>query len=86
MALLRELERTAGLKLPVGNLVVEAEETRQRLDAAVQGNPEHLAMLHALEARHDEMTQAAPTDAGDIPSADELAAEVEQFLRDQGPE
>lgn len=86
LALLRQLERTAGLTLPVGNLVQEAEDTRQRLDAAVQGNPEHLAMLHALEARHDEMVQAAPTVEGEIPSADELAAEVEQFLRDQGPE
>ena len=86
LALLRQLERTAGLTLPVGNLVQEAEDTRQRLDAAVQGNPEHLAMLHALEARHDEMVQAAPTVDGEIPSADELAAEVEQFLRDQGPE
>jgi hypothetical protein len=31
------------------------------------------------------MTQGAPTPEADIPSADELAAEVEQFLRDQGP-
>jgi len=70
--------------LPMGELAGAAEETRQRLDAAVQSNPEHLAMLHALEARHDEMIQAAPTAEADIPSADELAAEVEQFLRDQG--
>jgi len=86
LALLRQLERTAGLSLPLGTLPQEAEETRQRLDTAVQGNPEHLAMLHALEARHDEMTQAGPTPEAEIPSADELAAEVEQFLRDQGPE
>jgi hypothetical protein len=86
LALLRQLERTADLSLPTGSLAHDAEETRQRLDAAVQGNPEHLAMLHALEARHDEMAQAAPAPDGEIPSADELAAEVEQFLRDQGPE
>jgi hypothetical protein len=86
LALLRQLERTAGLTLPLGNLVAEAEETRQRLDAAVQGNTEHLAMLRALEARHDEMVASAgmATEVdGEIPSADELAAEVEQFLRDQ---
>ncbi len=86
LALIRQLERTAGLTLPTGSLGDEAEATRQRLDAAVQGNPEHLAMLHALEARHDEMIQAAgPATEAEIPSADELAAEVEQFLRDQGP-
>lgn len=86
LALLRQLERTAGLTLPLGSLVAEAEETRQRLDAAVQGNTEHLAMLRALEARHDEMlasADAAATVEGELPSADELAAEVEQFLRDQ---
>lgn len=86
LALLRQLERTAGLTLPLGNLVAEAEETRQRLDAAVQGNTEHVAMLRALEARHDEMvasTGMATEVDGEIPSADELAAEVEQFLRDQ---
>lgn len=85
LALIRQLERTAGLELPTGSLADEAEATRQRLDAAVQGNPEHLSMLHALEARHDEMIQSVgPAAEADIPSADELAAEVEQFLRDQG--
>ena len=86
LALLRQLERTAGLTLPLGNLVADAEATRRRLDEAVQGNPEHLGMLRALEARHDEMLAAsgAAAEAEDIPSADELAAEVEQFLRDQG--
>jgi hypothetical protein len=86
LALLRQLERTAGLSLPLGTLAADAEETRQRLDAAVQGNSEHLAMLHALETRHDAMLEAtAPAPPADIPSADELAAEVEQYLRDQGP-
>lgn len=86
LALLRQLERTAGLSLPLGTLAQDAEETRQRLDEAVKANPEHLAMLRTLEARHDEMVQAAPTAEAEIPSADELAAEVEQFLRDQGPD
>lgn len=84
LALLRQLERTAGLSLPTGNLAQAAEETRHRLDNAVQANPEHLAMLHALEARHDELMADTATPEADIPSADELAAEVEQFLRDQG--
>lgn len=83
LALLRQLERTTGLTLPTGELADRAEETRQRLDAAVQGNPEHLAMLEALEARHDELVADGGPGA-DLPSADELAAEVEQFLRDQG--
>jgi hypothetical protein len=83
LALLRELERVAGLSLPTGTLEADAEQTRLRLDRAVRGNPEHEAMIEALEARHDEMVQGSA--APEIPTADELAAEVEQFLRDQGP-
>jgi hypothetical protein len=87
LALLQQLQRTAGLLLPLGSLAEDAERTRHRIDAALAVNPEHLAMLHNLEARHDEMTDAGPSpDAPPLPSADELAAEVERFLRDQGPE
>ncbi len=83
LALIRELEKVGDLSLPVGNLAQDAEETRQRLDAAVANNPEHLSMLRALEARHDEMLGATATEELEPVSADELAAEVEQFLRDQ---
>jgi hypothetical protein len=82
LALIRQLEQTAGLSLPVGSLPEDADATRLRIDEALAANPEHLAMLHALEERHDEISPggAAP---GSLPSADELAAEVERFLRDQ---
>jgi len=85
LALIRQLEAVGGLSLPVGSLPGDAEATRQRLDAAVANNAEHLAMLRALEERHDEMVGSAtpPVDDAEVPSADELAAEVEQFLRDQ---
>lgn len=83
LALIRQLERSAGLSLPTGDLIESAEATRGRIDEAMSDNPDHLALLHSLEARHDELLQAAPTSA--LPSADELAEEVEQFLRDQGP-
>ncbi|MGI8756561.1 MAG: proteasome assembly chaperone family protein [Acidimicrobiales bacterium] len=83
LALIRQLERSAGLSLPTGDLIESADATRGRIDEAMSDNPDHLALLHSLEARHDELVQAAPTSA--LPSADELAEEVEQFLRDQGP-
>ena len=87
LALIQQLGRSAGIVAPVGDLEIEAERTRNRIDAAMAANSEHLAMLHILEARHDESVaeaQVRPMDQ-DIPSADELAEEVEQFLRDQGP-
>ncbi|HYP74069.1 MAG TPA: PAC2 family protein, partial [Microbacterium sp.] len=48
-------------------------------------------MLHTLEERYDSYmagsTNAQPIiHTGDLPSADELAAELERFLADRGPD
>jgi hypothetical protein len=66
--------------------VGDAEIQRVRIDQLVGGNDEHQAMVQQLETAYDAVEdaggpQVAPTD---LPSADELAAEVERFLRDQG--
>lgn len=79
VALLEQLEVVAGLQLPRGELEVEADDTTARLDSAIARNDEHTAMLRALEEDADE----TPAE-GEIPSGDELAAELERFLRDQG--
>lgn len=78
-ALLDTVEAVTGLRLPRGDLEQGAVETGERLDSTIARNDEHTAMLHALEADADE----APSE-GEIPSGDELAAELERFLRDQG--
>ncbi len=85
LALIEQLERTAGLRLPKADLAGDADRTRNRIDLAMASNPEHLAMLRAMEARYDEAIAEAGVDgvAGPLPSADELAEEVERFLRDQ---
>lgn len=87
LALIEQLERTAGLRLPKGQLPSETERTRNRIDAAMANNADHLNLLHNLEQRHDEQLAAGVGVAdGPLPSADELAEEVERFLRDQGTE
>lgn len=76
----------AGLTLDTSGLRREAGVQRERLDQLVAGNPEHLEMLGKLEAAYDEVHGGSPpvTDSTQpIPTVDELAAEVEQFLRDQ---
>ena len=85
LALLEQLERTAGLRLPKGSLGGDADRTRNRIDVAMSANTDHLAMLHALEQRHDELLADNSHYASDarLPSADELGEEVERFLRDQ---
>jgi len=84
VALIESLARVADLSLPVGDLPARADATRSRLNELMAQNPQHEAMLRQLETAWD---SAEPDDTasglGDLPSGDDLAAELEQFLRDQ---
>jgi ferric-dicitrate binding protein FerR (iron transport regulator) len=65
-----------------------ADATRARLDELIAQNPEHTAMLRQLEQAWEQAEPATDTPfaASDLPSGDELMAELEQFLRDQRPD
>ncbi|MFL6207198.1 MAG: proteasome assembly chaperone family protein [Acidimicrobiales bacterium] len=80
LALLQGANRVTGLDLPLGNLPDLAETSRQRIDELIAQNPEHTAMLEQLEAQAD---QQASSTALQATSGDELAAELERFLREQ---
>jgi hypothetical protein len=83
-ALVQALCADNGLHFDSSRLRRESAVQRERLDQLVANNPEHAGMLQQLESAYDE-THGAPLsdNTADIPSVDELAAEVEQFLRDQ---
>ncbi len=81
LSLLESVAMVGDLSLPTGSLEDEAREARSRLDEIISGNEDHARMVAALESEAD--SSAAP---GPLPSGDELAAELEQFLREQGPE
>ena len=91
VALLDGLGEVAGLRFDTEDLRRQAVVQRQRLDELVAANPDHVAMLHQLEAAYDEMVAQTggsvrglgDVDPADLPTGDELAAELEQFLRDQ---
>jgi hypothetical protein len=90
LALLEGLRDVAGLSLDTGQLAIDAAATRDRLDALVAENPEHQAMVHQLEQVVDSGLGGPDEDApllglGDLPSGDELAAELQEFLN-QRPE
>ena len=73
------LARVSGLTLDAGPLRAAAEEARQRVDELVTNNPEHSSMVQRLEAAAD---QSEGTSLGEeLPSGEELAAELEKFLR-----
>lgn len=85
-ALLEGLARVAGLQIPTTALHQEAELLVQRVDGLIAANAEHGSMVAQLEAAYDAQVDSTPNSglAGErLPSADELAAEVERFLRDQ---
>lgn len=76
----------SGLSIDTSTLRREAGVQRERLDQLVAGNPEHVEMLSKLEMAYDEVhggSTSVPDATIPLPTVDELAAEVEQFLRDQ---
>ena len=78
-ALIDGLARVAGLTLDASHLRASAEEARQRVDDLMGNNPEHSSMVEQLEEVADE---TEGTSLGEeLPSGDELAAELEKFLR-----
>lgn len=81
------LAALAGLRLDATPLREAAKVLRVRLDGLVADNPEHQAMVSQLEASVDaELANEPNSGLGgiEVPSGDELAAEVERFLRDVG--
>jgi hypothetical protein len=77
IALLEHAGRHLGVTLPLGSLTEEAAAQRQRLDAAVEADPDSKEYVLRLEGAMEEER---------IPSGDELAQEIERFLRGQAGE
>ena len=78
-SLIEGLARIAGLTLDASALRNAADEARLRVDDLVTNNPEHSSMVEQLEEVADENEGNSLGD--DVPSGDELAAELERFLR-----
>lgn len=78
-ALIEKLAATAGLTLDASHLRASADEARQRVDDLVTNNPDHGAMVEQLEEVADEVEGTSLGE--ELPSGDELAEELERFLR-----
>jgi proteasome assembly chaperone (PAC2) family protein len=78
-ALIEKLASTAGLTLDASHLRASADEARARVDELMTNNPEHGAMVEQLEEAADEDEDASL--AFEMPTGDELAEELERFLR-----
>jgi hypothetical protein len=80
VALLEGLEKLAGVRVDLDPLREADRLLKLRLDTLVGENSEHLEMLRQLEHLYDEASELL----GPVPTGDELAAEVERYLRELG--
>jgi hypothetical protein len=85
-ALLRAVSRASGLALPVGALEEASKGAQQAVAALVSQSEELGELVRTLEAQYDAAVAdrgASLTEAGSLPTGDELGAELERFLADQ---
>ncbi len=76
IALLERLERDLGVPISLGDLAEEAAAQRSRIDQLLADQPESQAYVRQLELSADDEER--------VPSGEELAAEIERFLRESG--
>lgn len=79
-ALLDGLARIAELEVDTTVLHAAAAASQQQIAALIAQSEEHSALVRQLEEQHDSEMQPSG-DLTDLPSGDEIAAELERFLR-----
>lgn len=90
LALVEQLQAVTGITVRAEALREAADSNRVRVDRLVANSEEHAEMVRQLERHFDAQVDASdatddpmPTD---LPSGDEIAAELERFLKEQGRE
>jgi hypothetical protein len=83
-ALIEGLCAVTGTVLDTVDLRTAGEASRIQVDELIGANPDHLEMVRRLEAAIDSEVGTPLGFASDLPSGDEIAAELEQFLRGEG--
>jgi proteasome assembly chaperone (PAC2) family protein len=79
IALLERVGRQLGVTVPVGSLSTEAEDQRSDIDAMLEDRADAREYVERLENMVEEKPPSPDFEA--LPSADEIGAEVERFLR-----
>jgi len=78
-ALLRRIQQTTGVPTGYEALDGEAQDWVRRVDGAVASDPDSQSYVERLEKQVDSNPEM-------LPSGDDLAAELEAFLRDRAPD
>jgi hypothetical protein len=84
LALLEGVSSATGLVLPLDALREAADRTDLETNAQIAQNPENVDAVHALETQYDAFVSQRESlladDGGRLPSGDQIAEQVEQFL------
>jgi predicted ATP-grasp superfamily ATP-dependent carboligase len=80
-ALLDKVAELAELQLDTSALHTAANMTHNQIEQLIANSEEHTAMVRQLETQHDQETSGGAFELGRLPSGDEIAAELERFLR-----
>jgi predicted ATP-grasp superfamily ATP-dependent carboligase len=88
LTLLEHLERLTGLHVPTETLREAAEANRTEVDEQIGRSSENTAVVAALEEQFDSFTAARDDTGllgfgGEMPSGEELGAQIERFLAEQ---
>ncbi len=78
VTLVERVARHCGVTIPLGNLVDEAAGQREQLDEILDDQPQARQYVEQLEAVADAQS--------DMPSGEEIAAEIERFLAEASGE
>jgi hypothetical protein len=81
-ALLDQLGDVAGLTVDSSALRQAATVTFDQIQQLIANSEEHTAMVRQLESQHDRESGGDPAfEAGNLPSGEEIAEELQRFLR-----
>jgi len=88
LTLLEHLERLTGLTVPTESLREAAEANRTEVDEQIGRSSDNTAVVAALEEQFDNFAAAREDTgllgfSGQMPSGEELGAQIEQFLAEQ---
>lgn len=87
LALLEEVAIAGGLDFDLTALGVRADISDREIDEQVSGNLENVEAVRALELQYDAIVRGAESalpmaEEGELPSGDEIAEQLEAFLRE----
>jgi proteasome assembly chaperone (PAC2) family protein len=83
LALLRRLEGLTGIAVDASELEEETESYEEQVGRAVAANPEIEELVQRIE---EQQAEQLSEEGEDLPSADTIASDFQQFLRQRGDE